>query len=90
MKRLTLSENAQPPSEELGYFSESCRPRNLLGGNLVTLSKIHNSEQFAPLEIMPPEIVTQLPKSKNSGMFLTVMLIMEKLENDLLICTLLI
>ena len=87
MKSLTLSENAQPPSEELGYFSESCRPRNLPWGNLVTLPKIHNSEQFALLEIMPPETVTQLPKSKSSGMFLTVMLITEKLENGLLICT---
>lgn len=36
----------------------------------------------------PLEVVTQLPEGKNSGMFFSVMCIMENLEKDLLIGTL--
>ena len=66
------------------YFYESFRPGDHLESNLVIGPKIHNSEQFALLEMIPLEIVTHRPKGKNSSMSLTVMFIMEKLENDII------
>ena len=58
--------------------------------NLAIHPKSHNSEQSALLEMIPLEIVTQLSEGKNSGVFFTVMFIVEILENDLLIGILLI